>query len=506
MKLRKKLGISIFTVIAVTLMIYSILSIFISQQGLQTRLQQTANNTAQRIGITVANAMWNYNVDASRQILGAELGSNDLVGVAAFDTEGKVLFELSWNEDAQSINDAKYSGDVKYSIDKDIEFNDQGDMLKAGAVTLQFSNKTANQAFVSDIVSALIQLAVLTAVLLVMMRIMLNKLVIQPIDSINQRVKEIAEGDGDLTARVNIKSEDELGELSSSINAFISNIHGIVKEVAAVSSALDINTHENHTNVEQLKNQVTELNERVNHIQTAINEISDTSQDVAEQAEQSAKITEQTSDLAKQGVTSVNSANEKMKRLAESIQESTNQTEFLESHSQSISTVINVIKEIAEQTNLLALNAAIEAARAGDQGRGFAVVADEVRTLAQRTQVSTGQITEIIEKLQSQSTETLSLMKNGQSMAEDNVDSVALAEQTFVEIQAAINENMKGAKTIAQEADSQKQTLGNIRNNVDDIHHANEKTLEIANKSSTINQQIVSMSESVAKLIEKFKI
>lgn len=338
------------------------------------------------------------------------------------------------------------------------------------------------------------------------MHLFISRLVVAPLENITARVQDIAQGNGDLTQRVNYTSSDELGVLATGINRFIDNVHSVVSEIVGVSKTLDASAEDSQANVEQLNAQVQDLNNQVSMILSAVQALDQTAVDVAHKASESSSITQDTSSLASEGMRKVNSSSALIQTLAENMRESTTKTEMLEKHSQSIDTVIQVIKGIAEQTNLLALNAAIEAARAGEQGRGFAVVADEVRTLAQRTQVSTGQITEIIEKLQQQSSETLAVMQNGQKMMDENVDSVAEAESTFSDIKRAIETSLQGALGIATDTDNQKNTLGEIKQNVENIKDSNERTLDIAQRSSVINQQIVKMSHSVAELSEKFKI
>jgi methyl-accepting chemotaxis protein len=506
MNLRKKLATAITVAVAITIIIYTISTIAINQSRMNEELQFNTQSTEQRLGVTLASAMWNYDTDAAQKISAAELGTNGLVGVVGYNTEGKILFEVSWNSDTQKPEAKPYTQEEYLKTSKDILFTAQGENIQTGSVELFFDDAGLSVAFYQSIVNGIVQLILLTVCLVAVISAMSNRLVVSPIDTINTRVKEIAEGDGDLTKRVEYQSNDELGELSRNINDFINHVHNIVQEVIEVSVQLDKTTHDSQGNVNQLNDQVNILNTRVNDIQTAISALGEISEHVAKQANTSMESTRNTTELARDGMKNVNNAARMIRELETSIKQSTSKTEALESHSQSITTVIEVIRGIADQTNLLALNAAIEAARAGEQGRGFAVVADEVRTLAQRTQVSTGEIAEIIEQLQSQSSSTLDVMKHGLSLVEKNVESVEKAERTFELIHDAISVNLEGSKEIASDVDRQQQMLAEIQNNISEILRSNKQTLAIAEENSSINTYVIIMSESVSKLIEKFKV
>jgi methyl-accepting chemotaxis protein len=178
----------------------------------------------------------------------------------------------------------------------------------------------------------------------------------------------------------------------------------------------------------------------------------------------------------------------------------------LKNESESIGTVIDVIRGIAEQTNLLALNAAIEAARAGEQGRGFAVVADEVRTLASRTQQSTQDIQEMVERLQAGAEQAVSVMSNSQVQAKGSVDQAAEADESLHVITDMVSHINDMNTQIASAAEEQSAVAEEINKNINTISEVSVRTAQGANETAAASESMTSLASQLQAVVRRFKV
>lgn len=315
----------------------------------------------------------------------------------------------------------------------------------------------------------------------------LMNILLGPLTKVSQALAKIADGNGDLTQRIEIESHDEVGLLAESFNRFVGSQHQLISHIRQLATELDLDAERslntNHATVQELQRQQQE----VTMVATAVTEMACATQEIALNAENTATAAQQSSSSSEQGRSQVDQTRNSINSLANEVTLATEVIGELSQHAQSISGILSTIQGIAEQTNLLALNAAIEAARAGEQGRGFAVVADEVRVLSRRTQDSTQEIHSTIETLQKMTARAVQLMETSQKLASNSVSDADNAALALEEITQAVSLISDMAGQIATAAEEQTQVTSEITQNTiaikdvtDDITSSAMDTLEHA--------------------------
>jgi len=313
------------------------------------------------------------------------------------------------------------------------------------------------------------------------------------IDDLAHRIRQIADGDGDLTQRINAKEKDELGHLANEFDVFLENLRTLIANIANESKSLGDTTEHLSQVSDKTGGVVEQLLTVTDSLVSAGTQMNHSNQLMSETAKATEEESLNSHTLTSEGLNVVAISNTSISELSKEIDLALNQSQELKSSSDAISTVLEVIRNIADQTNLLALNAAIEAARAGEQGRGFAVVADEVRTLATRTQDSTNEIEKMINQLVDSVNKSSKLIQSSQDNVENTVSKFGEVDKTFHDLQESFNKVQEMAS----------QTALSTREQADVSQHINMNLGSLKEQSSTVqgvSDSVREQSETIFKL------
>lgn len=329
-------------------------------------------------------------------------------------------------------------------------------------------------------------------------------ILLAPLGRVSQALAHIADGNGDLTQRIEVDTQDEVAVLAASFNRFVASQHQLISHIRQLAGELDSDAQHslatNQTTVDELQRQQQE----VAMVATAVTEMASATHEIAANAENTATAAQQSATSSEEGKGLVDKTRSTINSLANEVGEATDVIGELNLHAQAISGILTTIQGIAEQTNLLALNAAIEAARAGEQGRGFAVVADEVRVLSRRTQDSTQEIYTTIETLQSTTKKAVLLMQSSQGLASDSVTDVNAASKALEEITQAVNVISDMASQIATAAEEQTQVTNEITQNTVAIKDVTDDITESAMEHLNQAQALKDRADNLNSKVDTF--
>jgi methyl-accepting chemotaxis protein len=372
---------------------------------------------------------------------------------------------------------------------------------KVKALTLSIKEDASSK------VSSSRTMLIIFAIIAILVAIGVNFWVLQSITGPLQDVLRVMAkvSSGDLTEKAKVFSNDELGKLSNGFNDLINALSTMLKEISSSSLQLSAAAEQTSTISSQSHESINYQKEQTDMIATAMTEMTATVDEVANSANNTLLEVQSANRETSDGQNVVQNSISTINKLASEIERASEVIDKLNMYSTNIGAVLDVIRGIADQTNLLALNAAIEAARAGEQGRGFAVVADEVRTLASKTQESTSEIQEMIERLQTGTKEAVAVMESSRSEAQNSVDQTAVAGESLQKITQAVSVINDMSTHIASAAEEQSSVSQEMHRNVSSISEMADRTAQGASENLSASRELARLAEHMRKLIGRFR-
>lgn len=351
-----------------------------------------------------------------------------------------------------------------------------------------------------------ILIGAITIIVLLIVALSVTNMLYSSVIAISNSLRNIAQGEGDLTLRLPQTNRDELGDLEQWFNVFIEKLHKTIGDVIhAINPLTEVAEQLNHVSTETTR---TSADQRRSSelVSKTMNDMIENVRSVALSASAAAQAAGDADKQAHDGIAIVQSNVTAINELADEVERASGVITKLESDAESVGSILGVIKDIAEQTNLLALNAAIEAARAGDQGRGFAVVADEVRTLASRTQDSTHEINAVIEQLQSAARSAVEVIDQSKEHASYSVEKALATVNSLETITTNVASITDMNNKIAVATDEQQQSAQSIENSMNNMQEASKTAESSTKKVSELSGSLHTLATQLNSVAQQFKV
>jgi methyl-accepting chemotaxis protein len=333
-----------------------------------------------------------------------------------------------------------------------------------------------------------------------------SNILVNPITNVVERLKDIAEGEGDLTRRISVNLNDEIGELGRTFNKFLNKLHEMIRQVAQASDRIGTSVEMINSITSRVADGAEKQSSQTTLVAVASEEMSATIVQTSSNTSDAVEISKTANEAVQRGKLVVDDTVEGLEKISHVVSESAQTILELGKTVAQIGTIVEVINDITDQINLLSLNAAIEAATAGEYGKGFAVVADEVKKLAERTTQSTTEITHMIEKIQRAMADAVRAMERGTIEVEKGRDLGGKTTEALDDILQANNQTLAMITNIAVSAQQQSHTAEEISKNIENIASITKTTAQGVRQIDTSLEDLITHTGVLKTLVDRFKL
>lgn len=476
-----------------------------SQSQLNQQLQTEVGNSLQRMQQSLPESVWNYELESLGKSIRLEMQSN-FMAVITVKSDTETLMTYVKNSKGDIIESKELPADSSFQNSSSLHYNDGTKDNEVGSVTIYIDDSDIRTQLRQILWRVIIQIIVLDLAIVSLMYFMLSYMVLRPLKNITLAVHDIAEGEGDLTARLDTHKGDEISKLAESINLFISKLQNVITKVSCSAEQILNSADITKSICEKTQADLGTQQEQITQLASTATQMGGTNKQMAHDTVAASNSAIEAKDLAKDGSKLVNNAVKVIAELVDQVGDITNIINSLDTENKQIVVMTSDINSIASQTNLLALNAAIEAARAGEQGRGFAVVASEVRALAEQTQGSTEKINQVTERLRNVVMQAINVMTQAESNVQQGIAEIKSADSVIECINDSISTISDMSSQIAQASDQQNSVVCDVNNNITNFLQLVNENVTRATRTSQASVKSAQEATELRQLMAFFKI